>query len=312
MRVARSSPSMPLERAADAASVTEPQLRRSLRHLPRRGECARLAAGAASDTGLHWTARAAALQSSACPTATARLLAGAMDGLLDRAASSAGTAGWRSRTAGSASAPPAAVRGDVMDRLARNGREMPMLMLVGLADSPKDRTRRLVADRAGLPRPILALFAADPDPGVRGGVAHRVPSRLAAVLATDEDSDVRACAAANPDCSPDTLAVLARDDSLSVRAEAARHPGCPPQSLLTLTGDREQDVRLHVASNPNSPPGALSTLAANPLADTRISKTPVAQREQDRRSLRRKEILEAVAANPNCPPELAATFAASR
>ena len=277
---------------------------------------------AALDTRCHWTRRSAAMQNPACPPIVARLVAGAENWGMDSAVSAAGIAGWGARGAGAVSPPPSAIRGDPMDRLDRNGREMPMLMLVSLSDSSDGRTRRLVASRAGLPRwgssrpglppEFLARFAYDPDPDVRGEVAGSVSAPLAACLAADEDWGVRSCVAANPLCPPETLATLARDEFESVRAEVAQHDACPPEALAMLASDRGHEVREYVAAHPSTPPQALLMLAGDPEGPTVRDGSKLASiREHKRRDLRRRDILKALAANPSTPTHLLDELAAS-
>ena len=241
---------------------------------------------------------------------------------MDSAVSAVGIAGWGARGAGAVSPPPSTIRGDPMDRLARNGREMPMLMLVSLSDSPDGRTRRLVASRAslsrrgssrpGLPPEFLARFAYDPDSDVRGEVAGWVSAPLATCLAADEDWGVRSCVAANPLCPPETLATLARDEFESVRAEVAQHDACPPEALAMLADDRGHDVREYVAAHPSTPPQALVMLAGNSEGPTvRDGSTLAAIREDKRRDLRRRDILKALAGNPSTPAHLLGELAVS-
>ena len=324
MRLSRSCPAVPLGEIAACAKLAEQQLRSALRHLGSRGGCARMVVDAALDRRCHWTRRAAALQNPACPPVVARLVAGT-DWVLDPAVSAVGIAGWGARGAGAVSPPPSAIRGDPMDRLDRNGREMPLLMLVSLSDSPDGRTRRLVASRAGLsrrgssrpglPPEFLARFAYDPDADVRGEVASWVSASLAACLAADEDWGVRSCVAANPLCSPETLASLARDEFGSVRSEVAKHDACPLEALAMLANDTEHEIRKYVAANPLCSPETLASLARDEFESVRVEVAkhdacPLEALAMLTNDTEHK-VREHVAAHPNTPPQTLLMLAGS-
>jgi hypothetical protein len=55
-----------------------------------------------------------------------------------------------------------------------------------------------------------------------------------AVLATDEDSDVRWRVAYNRNTPPETLELLAQDENSDVRWQVARNPNATEEILLTI------------------------------------------------------------------------------
>ena len=72
-----------------------------------------------------------------------------------------------------------------------------------------------------------------------------------AILATDEDSDVRRGVAKNPNTPQETLKLLATDNSLYVRRRVAENPNTSQELLRLLATDENPYVRNSATENPN-------------------------------------------------------------
>ncbi|MFG3349781.1 hypothetical protein ACGF1Z_32555 [Streptomyces sp. NPDC048018] len=123
---------------------------------------------------------------------------------------------------------------EVTRYLVRSGR----VAAADLADAPA--ALPLDAVIGGVARPAVWWEAAlDPDPEVRGEVAHEpeAPADVMAALARDPDPAVVASAAANPRLPPALLAELARHPSTAVRENVAAHTSAPPALLAALLAD---------------------------------------------------------------------------
>ncbi|MGW1321275.1 hypothetical protein ACWD64_01980 [Streptomyces antibioticus] len=137
--------------------------------------------------------------------------------------------------------------------------------------------RRRAASRHTLPADLLERLAADDDLGVRVLLAQnhpdappplllrafleytglgrddlllrpQFPTDGLAVHADDADPAVRALAARDPGCAPETVARLTRDPDPAGRAALARHPNLPQDRLAELLDDEE--LAHHAAANP--------------------------------------------------------------
>ena len=77
----------------------------------------------------------------------------------------------------------------------------------------------------------LAILAKDEDVDVRRGVAwnRNTPAETLTLLAKDEDVDVRYRVAMNPNTHTKTLILLAKDEHWYVRYGVARHPNTPDE-----------------------------------------------------------------------------------
>lgn len=141
--------------------------------------------------------------------------------------------------------------------------------------------RRRVAHNPELPPELVALLAADDDPGVRVVVAQHHPEAppklllrcyleytgmnrdrllglprfpvagLAARFGTAEDPAVRLLATLDPEADPVLVDALTRDPDPRVRAGAARNPALPQERLLQLLEDEE--LAKESAANPALP-----------------------------------------------------------
>ncbi|MFF9015945.1 translation initiation factor 2 [Streptomyces sp. NPDC014870] len=141
--------------------------------------------------------------------------------------------------------------------------------------------RRRVAHNPELPPELVALLAADDDPGVRIVLAQHHPEAppelllrcyleytgrnrdrllglprfpvagLGARFGTAEDPAVRLLATMDPDAEPALVDALTRDADARVRAGAARNPALPVERLLQLLEDKE--LSKEAAANPALP-----------------------------------------------------------
>ncbi|MEU6259701.1 hypothetical protein [Streptomyces sp. NPDC047043] len=84
------------------------------------------------------------------------------------------------------------------------------------------------------------------------------PTAQLAALADDEDPQVRALAARDPDTAPATVERLTQDPDADVRAAFARHPNLPASRLAELLGDEE--LAHHAAANPALDPATIDRL----------------------------------------------------
>lgn len=110
----------------------------------------------------------------------------------------------------------------------------------------------------------------------------RTSPETLAILAKDENDDVRWWVAKNPSTLPETLAILAKDNHNGVRGDVALNPNTPVEILTFLAGDECNYVLSKLAENKNTPPELLANLAL--IKDCRT--------------------LENVAWNPNTPSEI--------
>lgn len=112
------------------------------------------------------------------------------------------------------------------------------------------------------------------------------PSERLAMLAKDEDENVRRSVAGNPSTPPEALTMLAKDKEVEIRFYVARNHNTPSEILTMLAKDEDEDVRRSVAENTNTQPEALAILA-----------------KDEEENIRR-----VVAKKPNTPPEVLATL----
>ena len=142
------------------------------------------------------------------------------------------------------------------------------------------------------PEPLTQLgWARHPDDFVRRDLAlnPRLAAGTAALLSSDNDSEVLhnllcnpACpqqtlrahtasgrplsevqaAAANPSCGPETLAEMAASADHSLRLRVAANPSCGPETLLELASHAHRLVREAVLNNPSCTLDALTAAAA--------------------------------------------------
>ena len=98
----------------------------------------------------------------------------------------------------------------------------------------------------------LAELAADPDAGVRRGVARHPATPPAALerLAADQDAGVRWGVAWHQAAPAAALERLAADPDAVVRWRVAKHPATPAAALELLAADHDDGVRLAAAINP--------------------------------------------------------------
>jgi hypothetical protein len=110
-----------------------------------------------------------------------------------------------------------------------------------------------------LPPSVYERLAADPEPAVRMALARSrsAPRDVLALLTNDPDADVAARASAalrgpaeSPPLSRERAEALARDDESWVRAQAAADPSLPADLVTALATDPSHDVRLAVSMRP--------------------------------------------------------------
>jgi hypothetical protein len=103
----------------------------------------------------------------------------------------------------------------------------------------------------------------------RWGAEHTYRVDILAILAQDEDVDVRRYVASNPHTPAETLSALATDEDANVRYRIASNAHTPVETLSALATDAHYDVRCCVAKNPQTPAEVLATLATDAYADVR-------------------------------------------
>jgi len=133
-----------------------------------------------------------------------------------------------------------------------------------LAGSPAAQVRRLAAAHPGLPRDLLARFAADPDAGVARAVAAN-PDLSPAQLRTlaRHGTTVAARIAANPRCPADLARALLAGAPVRALRVLASHPGLAAESIVALLDHSDDRVVTAAAANPALPVTVLSTLTGS-------------------------------------------------
>ena len=80
------------------------------------------------------------------------------------------------------------------------------------------------------------------------------------VLASDDESWVRASVAAHRRTRPDTVAALCNDSNFMTRCNAAANPNCPPEKISRLCGESDPYLRFMAVGNPACPTALLQRL----------------------------------------------------
>jgi FAD:protein FMN transferase len=176
--------------------------------------------------------------------------------------------------------------------------------------------RRHVASRARQAR-TLKLLATDQDTGVRARVARnaRTPALLLARLVRDPSPEVRLAllsrSSLRQDQTQSLLAALAGDEDARSRITAAGHPQCSPKLLNALATDPDVRVRIAVAGNPQASAALLRRLAVDPELAVRakVAAHPRAEDDLLRRLAQDVGTRAAVAGNAGAAPDLLAQLA---
>lgn len=107
---------------------------------------------------------------------------------------------------------------------------------------------------APFPYPLFSLFASQDNPDMRSCAASglKCPEEILCQCARDEDDYVRAAVAGNPSCPDYLFPELALDQSAKVLSAVARNPSCPESIQVKLW--EERDCRPSIISNPNCAP----------------------------------------------------------
>src|SRR3990167_5950907 len=118
---------------------------------------------------------------------------------------------------------------------------------------------------------VLALLAQDQNADVRYNVALNTSTSPEALtlLAQDQDADVRYYVAQNTSTPAEVLTLLAQDQGADVRYSVAQNTSTPPEALALLAQDQYADVRYGVANNTSTSPEVLTLLAQDQDADVR-------------------------------------------
>src|SRR3990167_5870791 len=121
------------------------------------------------------------------------------------------------------------------------------------------------------PAEVLALLAQDQNADVRRNVARNTSAtqQVLTLLAQDKDVYVRCYVAQSTSTSPEALVLLAQDKDADVRYNVAQNTSTPAEVLTLLAQDQDATVRLSVAQNTSTPPEALALLAQDQDADVR-------------------------------------------
>src|SRR3990167_6954 len=121
------------------------------------------------------------------------------------------------------------------------------------------------------PAEVLALLAQDQNADVRYNVALNTSTSPEALtlLAQDQDADVRYYVAQNTSTPAEVLTLLAQDQGADVRYSVAQNTSTPPEALALLAQDQYADVRYGVANNTSTSPEVLTLLAQDQDADVR-------------------------------------------
>lgn len=147
-------------------------------------------------------------------------------------------------------------------------------MLGWLRQSPAEQHQALFNRVAATPQPIFEPQTLEFSPkypslleaplAERMQVAHSNDIKGLAILAEDDDVNIRRVVAQNPATPRSVHQLLELDDSQHVRAALARNPKISPQLLLTLVRDYTWSavpIRLAAALNPAATPEILALLA---------------------------------------------------
>ena len=236
----------------------------------------------------HPTVRAAAATHRSCPSVLLSALIEDPDSDTRRAA--AANPGCLSRQLVSLTA-------FIDPLIARHATSNPALGADTLRDmiAARDVSHLAAAARNPIcPPDALEQISRHKNPRTRAAAAANAnldAGRVAELVCSDPDAQVRAAALTHPDCPPQAIAAGSVDRSEQVRHVALTRPDCPPDAVGAVVGLRRgyDDLR-DAATHPACPPQALSVVAFNddPL------------------------LAAAAASHPACPPEtLAAVVAAA-
>ena len=142
--------------------------------------------------------------------------------------------------------------------------------LVSLAADGHGDVRAAVAAHARCPTATLRRLASEGLDDSRGGELaatpppHQQPAAARPLGGVNEHdhATVRAAAAANVRCPPDSLTQLSRDPHPRVRSCAAASARSPQDALRHLAADPDNHTRTVAANNPHCPDDALAAIAA--------------------------------------------------
>ena len=288
-------PATPAGVVARLAADPDPGIRRAgADHLncpPGRLAC--LAAAVTGPLGAH-DMRAAVAANVNCPSRVLVSLHGAPAAIRGEVASNpncppsvlAGLAADRTETVSDAALRNPGCAAELLERLARLGQRLLRESERGSAGDR--RGRRLCTGAAAnlsLPTGMLAEFAEDPRPEVRGAAAANpnCPAVLLDRLAADPERGPRAAVAGNPSTSVAALERLARADGPDVDNELAHNPSTPPAVLGVLARSGDRIARLGVAANPGTELVVLSRLRKDEIREIRDQARRQALRRHNRR-----------------------------
>lgn len=180
---------------------------------------------------------------------------------------------------------------------AANNIDIPIDILVSLADDAETRVREAVARNLKTPVDILIKLSQDTS-FVRFWVARNpnTPTDILSVLSKDNrsrdvavgvadnfttpshilaylsrKSETHVAIATNPNTSADILLSLSKDINSDVRRGVACNCNTPIGILVALSEDREENVRIGVAANPHTPDNVLVVLSQDSEKDVRDS-----------------------------------------
>ncbi|MBN1578814.1 MAG: hypothetical protein JW913_19800 [Chitinispirillaceae bacterium] len=151
----------------------------------------------------------------------------------------------------------------------------PVATLARLSRDPENSIRQMLPRNKRTSIDIIKQLTNDEDNSVRlSAVEHSsVPQELARkvledITRTSSDSYILQGVVNHPFTPPEVLqsvlAMLAKDENVDVRIEASLHPSMPPAILAEmLANDADVSVRSSVAKNPSTPPSALAQHARN-------------------------------------------------
>ena len=131
----------------------------------------------------------------------------------------------------------------------------------------------LVALHPLTPHPIVAKLRKAKSKYVRAYCIYRADTSQAMLIeaAADPEAEIRASAAANPNCPKDIMNLLAADGDAKVRAGAAMNSAAPGELLRALSSDDAASVIVSLAGNPGCPADLLESLERREASDVHQS-----------------------------------------
>ena len=276
-RLARSAPGLPLGWVADAAGASPRHLNDALLRPNTRSSCDADLVHAHSL--LNSASRARLLQRPQCPPPLRR--AATTDHYEEVRVAAPGVAGWASRPALDAVAPPRSsfarvccvepdpiLAWDIV--LAADTATCPTAMLTRLADSSDSTIRNAAANNPSSATAALAALAVSGSTAALCLAASNASTPDIVIDAAWVDLDPDALAEfieGAAELPPSALERFANEESSRVRSVVAEHAHCLTPLLKRLAQDQDESVRISIVDNPEVPTEVLEMLASDASPD---------------------------------------------